>query len=509
MTDRYDSFPEAPPEPRSAELTRPLRLGRLAIIAGLTITAALVLMLSMGVGHNTFGFAPTMAPGRIEVRVQNPGGSSGFAFRKQIGLTGDGSGVVYVMQTEDGKDVLATQSLDSKAPVIGDEGDSIEDERSEKVKAIETAARKALAEDAVEIRYAAGHVVYVRPDGSLWAAPFDQKKNRITAKPVQIGSNVALTVNGIAQFAVSKNGNVAYLPEGPRSLVIVTREGKLHEVTEEHRLYSNPRFSPDGKRISVDIADEDGRDVWTIPVDGGKLARATFERDAHDAAWTPDGRFITWTSYRLGALGIYRSQPGVRAAPDSVFTSQSLAYSGEWLKDGSGIVTVAANLAPGSRFDIALVSNEGRGPIIPIVDDRFETRFPAVSPDGKWLAYVSNQSGSDEVYVKPWNSDGTPWRISAHGGTEPMWSPGGMMLFYRESSMQFLMAASLVLSPNRVLVPVRQGLFPIGTMIPGFTHANLDISPDGNSFVMIFRSAPRGITVLTNIPEMLQKVTFK
>jgi len=177
--------------------------------------------------------------------------------------------------------------------------------------------------------------------------------------------------------------------------------------------------------------------------------------------------------------------------------------------DGSGIVTVAANLAPGSRFDIAFVSNEGRGPIIPIVDDRFETRFPSVSPDGKWLAYVSNQSGRDEVYVKPWNSDGTPWRISAHGGTEPMWSPGGTMLFYRESSMQFLMAASLVLSPNRVLVPVRQGLFPIGTMIPGFTHANLDISPDGNSFVMIFRSAPSGIIVLTNIPEMLQKVTFK
>lgn len=491
-------------EPRSAELTRPLKLGRRAIVAGLTITAAEILMLSLGVGRSSFGFAPPMSPGRIEMRVRNPGGSSAFAFRRQIAMTRDGGGVVYVLQTEDGKDVLATQNLDSETPVIGDEGDSIEDARSDKVKAIERAAKSALAANAVEIRYAAGHIVYVRPDGSLWAAPFDQKTNRVTAKPVQIGSNVALTDNGIAQFAVSKNGNVAYLPEGPRSLVIVTREGKLHNVTDEHRLFSNPRFSPDGKRISVDISDDDGRDIWTIPAAGGTLARATFARDAQDAAWTPDGKFITWTSYRLGALGIYRSRPGANTKPDSIFTAQSLAYSGEWLKDGSGIVTVAANLAPGSQFDIAFVSNAGRGPIVPLVDDRFETRFPAVSPDGKWLAYVSNQGGRDEVYVKQWNGDGVPWRVSTGGATEPVWNPAGGVLFYRKSATQFLVATSLLLSPNRVLAPTQQRLFPVDAMIPGFTHANFDISPDGQSFVMIFHSAPPGITVLKNIPTMLQ-----
>jgi hypothetical protein len=504
--DDEDMTQQMPAAPRSAELTRPLRLGRLAIIGGLTVTAVLIAMLSLGVGRCTFGFAPRMSPGRIELRVQNPGGSGAYAFRRQIAMTPDGSGVVFVMQTEDGENVLATQQLDSETPVIGDESDSITDGRSAKVKAIEAKATRVLTERAVELRYAAGHIVYVRPDGSLWAAPFDQKTNRIPTKPVQIGSNVALTGNGIAQFAVSKNGNVAYLPEGPRSLVIVTRDGHLHNATEQHRLYSNPRFSPDGQTIAVDINDSDGRDVWTVSVDSGALKRATFELDAHDAVWAPDGNSLTYTSYRLGALGIYRSQPGVKARPDSIFTAQPLAYSGEWLRDGSGIVTTASNLSPNSGFDIAFVSNGGRGPIVPVVVDRFETRFPVVSRDGKWLAYVSNVGGRDEVYVKPWSREGAVIRISTRGGTEPVWSPDGRDLFYRESGSQYLIDVSLRIAGESVLLTERRGMFPDGDMTPGFTHANFDISPDGQKFAMVLRSPSGGIKVLTNVPEMLRAV---
>jgi hypothetical protein len=492
-------------EPRSAELTRPLRLGRRAIIAGLAVTAALITTLSFGVGRSTLGFAPRMAPGRIELRAQNPGGSSAFSFRRQIAMTRDGGGVLFMMQTEGGDDVLATQSLDSQTPVLGDEGDSISDERSSRTIAVEGKAAAGLTERPVELRYAAGHIVYAKPDGSLWAAPFDKNANRVTAKPVQIGSNVAITANGIAQFAVSKNGNVAYLPEGPRTLVLVSRDGHMRNATNEHRLFSSPRFSPDGQTIAVDINDPDARDIWTVSMNRANLKRATFMRDAHDAAWTPDGKAITYTSYRLGALGIYRSRPGANAKPDSVYTSQPLAYSGEWLRDGTGIVTIASNLRPQSGLDIALVGDSGRGPIIPVLADQFETRFPTVSHDGQWLAYVSNVSGRDEVYVRPFNRDGTPWRISADGATEPVWSPDGSMLFYRDTPTQFLVSASLLLSTNRVLVPVRHGLFPIGAMMPGFTHANYDLSPDGETLVMVLRSPPAGVKVLTNVPEILRR----
>jgi hypothetical protein len=156
-------------------------------------------------------------------------------------------------------------------------------------------------------------------------------------------------------------------------------------------------------------------------------------------------------------------------------------------------------------LDIAFIGDSGRGPIVPVLADQFETRFPAVSHDGQWLAYVSNVSGRDEVYVRPFNREGTPWRISAAGGTEPVWSADGSMLFYRDAPTQFLVSASLLLSPNRVLVAVRQGLFPMSAMIPGFTHANFDLSQDGHTFVMVLRSPPAGVKVLTNVPEILRR----
>jgi hypothetical protein len=446
-----------------------------------------------------------MTPGQIEIRAKHAGGSSAFSFKRQIALTRNGAGITFVMETEDGKDVVATQDIDSDTPKLGDEGDSIADTRSARAKETDAKARAAMPIPTVELRYVAGHVIYVKPDGSLWVAPFDKDQGRVTDAPLQIGAHVAITPNGIAQFAVSRNGNVAYLPEGPRTLVLVSRDGRMHNVTEDRRMFSSPRFSPDGKNISVDINDADRRDVWTIKLNGGNFTRATSMLDAHDATWTPDGKSITFTSYRLGALGVYRQKIGASSSPDSVITAQSLSYSGEWLHDGSGLVTVATNLRPKSGLDIALISDSGRGPIVPVLADQFDTRFPAVSHDGQWLAYVSNVSGRDEVYVRRWNRNGAPWRISGGGATEPVWSPDGSMLFYRETRTQFLVLASLLRSPDRVLVATKQGLFPIGAMVPGFNHANFDLSPDGQSFVMILRSAPSGIKVVTNAPEIFRR----
>ena len=237
----------------------------------------------------------------------------------------------------------------------------------------------------------------------------------------------------------------------------------------------------------MDFYDRGGRDVWTVNAKSGATERATFQGDAHDAAWTPDSKSITYTSYRLGALGIYRARPGERNSVDSVFTTESLVYSGEWLKDGSAIVTVASDVAPQSRLDIVSIANSGRGPLVSIIANRFETRFPAVSPNGRWLAYVSNDTGADEVYIRALKGSAPPVRLSLWGGTEPVWSPDGKELFYRDIRSQDLIAASLSADSTLVLIDKRR-LFPIGDMVPGFTHANYDVSPDGSTFVMIRRS---------------------
>lgn len=564
-------------EHRSAELTRPLRLSRIAIVSGIAVTGGMFAMLGLGIGPSSIGLSPNAPPARVALRNGDIWLSGAAALARQIAITPDGSAVVYLLETEDGESAFAYQQLDSEGPVIIRESESLTspeisangrqiigmrpaDENSGRVgvrmpmrggtpspytknvdprqtaleaeglrvqqmmdqKALVVSARPGaesgraamrdletgketpiLSEGVVEMRYAAGHIVYVRPDGSLWSAPFDDKRNRITAAPVKVGSNVLLTGSGTAQLAVSANGNVAYIEEGLRSLAIVSRAGRLRNATPELRLYGNPRFSADGRRIAIDFYEGDGRDVWTVALADARLTRATFGGDGHDAAWTPDGQFLTYTSFRLGALGIYRSQPGSRNTPDSVFTDTRLVNSGEWLKDGSGIVTTAADLSPRSRLDIALVSNKGRGPLVPIVANRFETRFPSVSRDGRWLAYVSNESGSDEVYVRRLNAGDSSLRVSSRGGTEPVWSPDGKELFFRDAWSQYLIAAS-VRADSVLVLTGRRALFPIADMVAGFTRANYDISPDGQSFVMVRRRASNGIRLLQNLPAILR-----
>lgn len=567
--------------PRSAELTRPLKLGRAAVITGIILTASLVTILSFGVGRDTLGFVPKAgAPARIELNIEGVGGSGSASLTRQIAITPDGTGIVFVMKGEGGDNVLAYQPTDSGSAVIiqGTEGMSSPElsrngrtvigmrdsaAASQRVRtgvrggtpsldkanpdprraALEaeglrvqqmlnrnrtalvvsaTPGRDAgsaiardiedrtdvrvLSDDIVGMRSAAGLLIYVKPDRTMWAAPFDDKHTRVTGASRRIATNVAITGDGAAQFDVSKNGNVAYMTEGPRSLVIVSREGRLREATRERKGFSSPRFSPDGNRISVDFADSVGRDVWVVSTEGGALSRATFEGDAHDAVWAPDGQFLTFTSFRRGALGIYRVRFGVRVTPDSLFTARPLVYSGEWLKDGSGLITTAADLAPRSGLDVAFIDNAGRGPIVPVVVDDNRARSPTVSPDGKWVAYVSDRSGRDEIYARSRARKGLAVRISEHGGTEPVWSPRGVELFYREASTGFLVT-SLIRADSAIRGGMRTWLFSVRDMVPGVSHANYDVGPDGWTLVMVRRSLDSRVRILRNVPEMLRAVS--
>jgi serine/threonine-protein kinase len=160
----------------------------------------------------------------------------------------------------------------------------------------------------VEMRYTAGHLVYALTDGTLEAVPFDPWARRLEGEPVRIASRVSLTGSGIAQFAVTENGTIAYIPEEPRSLVLVDRDGRSRPATNERRNFHAPMFSPDGRRISTDFSSPDGRDVWILDVDAGLLTRATFDRDGHDATWMPDGESLTYTSAPSGTFGLLRTR---------------------------------------------------------------------------------------------------------------------------------------------------------------------------------------------------------
>lgn len=487
LTAGDETQPHHHPPDRGAELTRPLRLSRIAIATGAGLTIAMFVILGFGIGRDS----DSSILHRELQSLEDP--ATPMDDRRIVGLN---SSIRSALEREGlraqqmiGRDVLVVRAR----PGAQAGRAVIRDLRTGK----ET---QVIADDVVEIRQTAGHLVFVRPDGSLWAVRFDQRRNRIVGLPQKVNDSVSLTGSGSARIMQTSAGVFAYVRDGMRSLVTISRGGKLRPVTAERHLYSNPRYSPDGKRISVDFYDGQGRDIWTVDANGGTLERATFEGDAHDAAWTPDSKSITFTSFRLGMLGIYRSVPGVRGPPDSIFTADPLAYSGEWLKDGNGIVTVASDLSPQSRLDIVSIGNAGRGPIIPIIANQFDTRFPAVSPNGKWLAYVSNESGADEVYIRRLFGGDTPVRLSLRGGSEPVWSADGNEIFYRDLKSQYLIGASLRADSTLFLIDKRP-LFPIADMVAGFTHANYDVSPDGQTFVMVRRSGEAKARVLVIAPR--------
>jgi serine/threonine-protein kinase len=316
---------------------------------------------------------------------------------------------------------------------------------------------------------------------------------------------VAIGGNNTEQFAVARNGTVVYIPEEPRSLVLLSRDGSIRSATAEKRNFHAPMYSPDGRRIVVDFNGAEGRDVWVLTLDDGLLSRATFDRDGHDAVWMPDGRTLSYTSLRDGQLTLMRTKPGESQAPEVLLSSRQLGYGGVWMPDASALITVANSRDAGS--DLAWVRGAGKGPIEPLLTSRFNEGFPAVSPDGRWLAFVSSESGQNQVYVRSLTGTGDQAQISLNGGTEPGWSRDGHELFYRTGAgagSQFI-AASLELGAA-IEVRARRTLFPVADMVTATPHRNWDVSPDGQSFAMVRFNPATRIMVIQQLPALVARL---
>jgi serine/threonine-protein kinase len=366
----------------------------------------------------------------------------------------------------------------------------------------------------VEARVTGELLVFVTPGGTLQAVRFDPRRRRLEGSPVQVATNVSITGAGVVQFAVADNGNVAYIPQEAASLVYVDRSGASQPATTERRNYHHPQFSPDGRRLSLDFTSVEGRNVWILDRTEGTLARATFDRDGHDATWTPDGRFLSYIVpvNRPGnvLLLLLRKRPGSAEAPDTLLDSPLLAYTGEWLRDGSALVTTAADpdsSAGGATTDAAIVRNRGKGPLQPLVASRFNESFVGVSPDGRWISFVSDQSGREEVYIRDLAGEMDQVLVSLDGGNEPVWSPNGRELFYRETRQESpsLVAATIATTPT-LAVTARKRLFPIGDIVGTAPHANYDISPDGKTFVMVRTSPAARVMVIQNLPALVRRM---
>jgi serine/threonine-protein kinase len=302
--------------------------------------------------------------------------------------------------------------------------------------------RRVLLRGGYQGRYLpSGHIVYLH-DQTLFAVPFDCDRLELAGPAVPvIPGVVGVTANGTAQFSASRNGLLIYAPvlTSPRVLSWLDRSGRLVPLRSQPAGYRDLRLSPEADRAALTIEQQGGSGIWILDLRRETLSRLTFQPGNHSRpVWTPDGRRIAYTSWRddVSATNLYWQRADGSGQPERLTTSPNRQFQGSWHPTGKFFAFTEAR--PGSLLDLMILPVEGDeksgfrpGTPEPFLSTPFQEQDPAFSPDGHWLAYTSNESGTFEVYVRPFPGPGGKWQISAESGGDPRWSPTRPELLYR------------------------------------------------------------------------------
>jgi serine/threonine-protein kinase len=321
----------------------------------------------------------------------------------------------------------------------------------------------------------------------------------ISGTPVVLAPSILIAGGlGIPSFTISADGTLAYIAAQPAQIALVDRSGAIEPISQEPQAYHSPRFSPDGRRLAVDITTSGGRDIWVYDLEQETLTRITFDGNANDPVWTPDGRRVCYGS----ALGTGLRQPHCTNADGSggselLYESADEATAGVWLPDGDAVVLIPFNAARG--YDLQLLTPGAATQPEALLATPFTEQFPAISPDGHWLAYVSDESGRPELYVRPLHERAGRVQISQGGATEVAWSRDGREIFYIEpaGTGPQLMVARVETSPQFQVLS-RQPLFATDQFESAAPHANYDVHPDGQRFVVVQRAAASEVIIVKN-----------
>ena len=338
-------------------------------------------------------------------------------------------------------------------------------------------------------RYAAtGHIVYATANGALLAAPFDVRRLEVTGPSVPVVEGVAVDNSGTSQFAVSRSGALLYATGAgfESELVWVTRAGVVTAVDSTWKLaIGSPRLSPDGTRLAVVVQGLESRDIWVTQLDQGQRLRLTLDGDRNDyPAWSPDGRSVTFASDRVSAsFDLWTKRSDGSGEPVLELDEEWAIAESLWSPDGAWFVHRTSTNVAGAGDILGRRKDRDTRPV-PIVASRFTEMAPAISPNGRWMAYSSFESGRSEVVVVPFpNASDSKWPVSVGGGSEPLWSRDGRELFYRsgkgelvsvrvETRAEFSIGATTVLFPDQDYVRLS-------------AHRQYDVTADGQRFIMV------------------------
>jgi serine/threonine protein kinase/Tol biopolymer transport system component len=361
------------------------------------------------------------------------------------------------------------------------------------VQSLKTGERKVLIEGGSDARYLpTGHIVYAL-GATLFAIRFDVKHLHIVGNPIPIVEGVMRSydgASGAADFGVSNGGSLVYAPgelapgrgREARTLALVDRAGIRKLLGLPVGNYNQPRISSDGKQLALDMDDGKDRFVAIYDLTGSSpLRRLTFGGHNERPIWTRDGKRVVFASDRDGDPALFW-QPADNSGPAELLTKVepvTVPQAEAWTPDSK--VLLFSNRIGGRSGGIATFS---LGDPMPKVLAKEPWGNPGLSPDGRWLAYSSNESGGiSNIYVEPYPRTKARHQISTNGGISPLWSPDGKQLYYVEPFRGQLMSVDIQASqPN--LVPGKTTPLPIEGIVTGGPRG-YDITPDGKSFVVL------------------------
>jgi eukaryotic-like serine/threonine-protein kinase len=369
---------------------------------------------------------------------------------------------------------------------------------------LDTGARRVLVDGTTPRLATTGELLFGR-DGRLWTVAFDARRLVIEGSPVPVVESVRRADDGEAVFAVARDGSLAYAPApGPAgsSLGWLDASGTWTPVLTDELQLAYPRLSPDGARVAASVLDEASNDVWVFDLTRGSRTRLTTTGSNRRTVWSPDGRNIAFfhlpESAQVGEAQDLYVVSSTGGTPTRVLERPGHQWPDAWSPDGRSLIF--EDSSSGSSRDLWLLPF-GEQPR-PLIVTQFNERAAAPSPDGKWLAFVSDESGRSEVYVQRLPELGQKIPVSTAGGLQPVWSRDGRELYYRDGDS--LLAVRIELDPLRASVPreiieMPAELYNLDTFV-----ADYDVAADGR-FIVVRRDEPREVYVVLNWTQELAR----
>ena len=343
-----------------------------------------------------------------------------------------------------------------------------------------------------------GTLLYVDPAGRLFAVAFDLRRLELRGTPVSVGDNVAMYFGLVPVLTVSDAGTMV-MQSGQKfggqlgrvELVTIDRRGTVQPLDTAWGFRPTQgngdvglALSPDGTRIAIGLNTNSGDDIWIKPFDGGAPTRLTFDTTSEQRPrWSPDGRFV---SYIVNATTLWRRRADGTGVAEQIRTPPGVLEA-SWSRDGRWMILRTGGTVTVLGLRNIYAMRTGDTTVIPLAaDPRFDESAPALSPDGRWLAYVSDESGRDEVYVRPFpRVDGGKWQVSSEGGQAPLWAHSGRELYFVDAKRNMIARSVRPGATYSQGDPVRLFHFPADVYLNASEHYTpFDITPDDQRFVM-------------------------